>query len=61
MGDPGAGSNESVLSGHGYPGVGTDWTNANCGVYPQHNHVHFYGALNLRDGRETALWASQTT
>ncbi len=30
-------------------------------VHPQRDHVHFYGALNLRDGRETALSASETT
>jgi transposase len=30
-------------------------------VHPQRDHVHFYGALNLRDGRETALSASDTT
>jgi transposase len=30
-------------------------------VHPQRDQVHFYGALNLRDGRETALAASETT
>ena len=30
-------------------------------VHPQRDQVHFYGALNLRDGRETALSASDTT
>jgi transposase len=30
-------------------------------VHPQRDHVHFYGALNLRDGREIALSASDTT
>lgn len=30
-------------------------------VHPQRDHVHFYGALNLRDGRETALSASVTS
>ena len=30
-------------------------------VHPQRDNVHFYGALNLRDGRETALSASETT
>ncbi len=30
-------------------------------VHPQRDHVHFYGALNLRDGRQTALAASETT
>ena len=30
-------------------------------VHPQRDQVHFYGALNLRDGRETALSASETT
>ncbi|MBI5670253.1 MAG: transposase [Chloroflexi bacterium] len=30
-------------------------------VHPQREQVHFYGALNLRDGRETALSASETT
>lgn len=30
-------------------------------VHPQRDHVHFYGALNLRDGRETALCADETT
>jgi transposase len=30
-------------------------------VHPQRDHVHFYGALNLRDGRETALAAFETT
>lgn len=30
-------------------------------VHPQRDHVHFYGALNLRDGRQTALVASETT
>jgi hypothetical protein len=30
-------------------------------VQPQRDHVHFYGALNLRDGRETALSSSATT
>jgi transposase len=30
-------------------------------VHPQRDHVHFYGALNLRDGRELALSASDTT
>jgi transposase len=30
-------------------------------VHPQRDHVHFYGALNLRDGRQIALSASDTT
>jgi len=30
-------------------------------VHPQRDHVHFYGALNIRDGREIALPASETT
>lgn len=30
-------------------------------VHPQRDHIHFYGALNLRDGREIALSASDTT
>lgn len=30
-------------------------------VHPQRDHVHFYGALNLCDGREIALPASDTT
>lgn len=30
-------------------------------VHPQRENVHFYGVLNLRDGRETALPASETT
>jgi transposase len=30
-------------------------------VHPQRDHVHFYGALNLRDGRETACAASEMT
>jgi transposase len=30
-------------------------------VHPQREHVHFYGALNLRDGREIALAAADTT
>lgn len=30
-------------------------------VHPQRDHVHFYGALNLRDGRAIALSASDTT
>jgi transposase len=30
-------------------------------VQPQRDHVHFYGALNLRDGRETALRSSDAT
>jgi transposase len=30
-------------------------------VQPQRGHVHFYGALNLRDGRETALRSSDAT
>ena len=30
-------------------------------VHPQRDHVHFYGALHLRDGREIALSASDTT
>ena len=30
-------------------------------VHPQRDHVHFYGALNLRDGRQTALPVSETT
>ena len=30
-------------------------------VHPQRDHMHFYGALNLRDGRQTALSAAQTT
>lgn len=30
-------------------------------VHPQRDHIHFYGALNLRDGREIALSAADTT
>ena len=30
-------------------------------VHPQRDHIHFYGALNLRDGREIALSAAATT
>jgi len=30
-------------------------------VHPQRDQVHFYGALNLRDGHETALSAYDTT
>lgn len=30
-------------------------------VHPQRDHVHFYGALNLKNGREIALSASETT
>lgn len=30
-------------------------------VHPQCDHVHFYGALNLGDGRETALATLETT
>lgn len=30
-------------------------------VHPQRENVHFYGALNLRDGREIALSAAETT
>jgi transposase len=30
-------------------------------VHPQRDHVHFYGALNLCDRRETALAAFETT
>lgn len=30
-------------------------------VHPQREHVHFYGALNLRDGREIALSALEAT
>jgi transposase len=30
-------------------------------VHPQRDHVHFYGALNLRDGCEIAFSASETT
>jgi transposase len=30
-------------------------------VHPQRNHIHFYGALNLHDGREIALAAADTT
>ena len=30
-------------------------------VHPQRDCVHFYGALNLRDGREVALSAAETT
>ena len=29
-------------------------------VHPQRDHIQFYGALNLRDGREIALSASDT-
>lgn len=29
-------------------------------VSPQRDHVHFYGALNLRDGREIALPATES-
>lgn len=31
------------------------------GVYPQRDHVHFYGALNLYDGRQVALPALEQT
>ena len=30
-------------------------------VHPQRDHIHFYGALNLRDGREVALASADTT
>ena len=30
-------------------------------VHPQRDHIHFYGALNLRDGREIALSSAETT
>ena len=30
-------------------------------VHPQRDHMHFYGALNLRDGREIAFSAPATT
>jgi transposase len=30
-------------------------------VHPRRDHVHFYGALNLRDGRQTALPVAETT
>lgn len=30
-------------------------------VHPQRDHLHFYGALNLRDGREIAFSAPETT
>jgi len=30
-------------------------------VHPQRDHVHFYGALNLRDGREIACSAPETS
>lgn len=30
-------------------------------VYPQRDHVHFYNALTLRNGRETALSAPEAT
>jgi transposase len=30
-------------------------------VHPQRDHMHFYGALNLRDGREIALSAPEAT
>jgi transposase len=30
-------------------------------VHPQRDHMHFYGALNLRDGREIAFSAPETT
>ena len=30
-------------------------------VHPQRDHVHCYGALNLRDGREIALSAPEAT
>jgi putative transposase len=30
-------------------------------VHPQRDHIHFYGALNLGDGREIALTAPDTT
>ena len=30
-------------------------------VHPQRDHVHFYGALNLRDGREIAFSAPDAT
>ena len=30
-------------------------------VHPQRDHMHFYGALNLRDGREIAFSALETT
>lgn len=30
-------------------------------VHPQRDHIHFYGALNLRDGREIALSAADPT
>jgi hypothetical protein len=28
-------------------------------VHPQRDHIHFYGALNLRDGREIACSTSE--
>ena len=31
------------------------------GVHPQRDHVHFYGALNLRDGHEIAFCAPDAT
>jgi transposase len=30
-------------------------------VHPGREHIHFYGALNLRDGREVALPVQETT
>lgn len=30
-------------------------------VHPQRDHRHFYGALNLRDGRQTALPVAEAT
>lgn len=30
-------------------------------VYPQRDHIHFYGALNLRDGRQIAQATAQET
>lgn len=30
-------------------------------VHPQRDHTHFYGALNLRDGRQTALPTTEMT
>ena len=30
-------------------------------VHPQRDHIHFYGALNLRDGREIACSAREAT
>ncbi len=30
-------------------------------VHPQRDHIHFYGALNLRDGQEVALRVAEMT